>query len=119
LKDLPYDYVSSKIHSEYSDVGKYSFTSTLDKKVIVPCYDFPSFKWLNVINIEYEEVLINKVPFKICLAKIPSCKEESNPEELEKFVYDFVNLTVKELYIDFPWLNEGFPLYIESRDTVY
>lgn len=48
MSDLDRNYASYISSSEYSDVGKHSFSSQMLKGIELPCYDFPSFKWLNV-----------------------------------------------------------------------
>jgi hypothetical protein len=44
--------------------------------VVSPNIDYPSFKWLGVQHIDFDEKVINQVPFKIVLVRVPSCKEE-------------------------------------------
>jgi hypothetical protein len=57
--------------------------------VVTPNIDYPSFKWMGVQHIDFDEKVINRVPFKIVLVRVPSCKEEQSNDELEKLVYDF------------------------------
>lgn len=70
-------------------MGKYSFLPEINPKAIMPCIDFPSFKWLNITEIQYDSVVMNKVSFKRVLVKAPQLKEEESTEELEKFVHRF------------------------------
>jgi hypothetical protein len=45
------------------EVGKYSFKAEINPKATLPCYDFPSFKWLDVTEIEFDVKFFNKVAF--------------------------------------------------------
>ena len=95
-------------------MGKHSFSSKLHPNVTVPCCDFPSFKWLGVNSIEYDTKVVNGVPMKRLLVKIPSYIEESSPEAFEKYIYNFCSQAQKELYVNFPYLNEAFPIVFED-----
>lgn len=104
FQDLPYNLVSSTIHSEYEDVGKHSFVPKLLRNVIIPEPNFPSFLWAQVMSITYDEKIINHVPFKRVLLKIPQVLEDTKDSEyLETVVSNYVNDLNKELYIGFPF----------------
>lgn len=107
------------LHDEYKDVGRHSFSSKIHQGAQVPHYDFPSFKWLGVNSFEYDTKVVNGVPMKRILVKIPSCLEEQTDEELEKFIYKFISSTQKELYINFPFLHESFPTIFENAESIY
>ena len=78
-------------HDEYKDVGKHSFVAKLDPRVVLPNTDYPSFKWLNVNSFEYDTKVINGVPMKRILVKVPSCTEDNSPEEFERYIYKFIS----------------------------
>lgn len=64
------------IHDEYKDVGKHAFSSKIHPGAQVPNCDFPSFKWIGVNSIDIDVKVVNRVPMKRILVKIPSCMEE-------------------------------------------
>lgn len=104
---------------DYQDVGKHSFLPKLLPGVQLPCIDFPSLKWLGVASVSYDTKVINKVPFKRVLVNIPSCMEERSTEDLERFVYKFVEQANKELYMGYPYQIEGFPTIFEDERFAY
>jgi hypothetical protein len=81
--------------------------------------DFPSLKWLGVQSLSSDEKVINKVPFKRMLVKVPSCIEERSNPDLEAFVYKFIHQANKELFIGFPYQIEGFPTIFEDDRFAY
>jgi hypothetical protein len=91
----------------------------INPKAILPCIDFPSLKWLNITTIEYDKVVINKVPFKRVLVKAPQLEEEASTEALEMFCNRFIKTSTREVYVDFPYQNEAFPVAFEDKDFVY
>jgi hypothetical protein len=56
-----------------------------------------------VIAVDYDEKVINEVPFKRVLVKIPSCPEDRSPEDLENYVNKLIKQSNKELYVGFPF----------------
>lgn len=56
---------------DYAEVGKFSFESKILNGVQTPCPGFPSFKYLNVTEIEYDSVVVNKRNFDVVMVKIP------------------------------------------------
>ena len=62
----------------------------MHKDVVLPCVDFPSFKWLDAKEIDYDYKVVNKVEFKRVLVKLPSLQEENSTEELEAYVKSFI-----------------------------
>ena len=104
---------------DYQDVGKHSFLPKLLPGLKEPTVDFPSFKWLSINSIEYDEVEINKVGFKRVLLKVPSCMEERSNEDLEAFVNKFIKQKNKELYIGSPYQLEAFPTSFENESFIY
>lgn len=81
-----HNFVHITLNDEYKDVGKYSFKPIKHPKTIEPCLSFPSFSYLGVIAVDYDEKVINEVAFKRVLLKIPSCIEDRTPEDLEVFI---------------------------------
>jgi len=65
--------------------------------------DYPSFKWLNAQEIEYDVKVINHVLFKCVVVRVPSCPEEESSEEMERFVSRFVKQNVAEVYVEYPY----------------
>ena len=65
--------------------------------------DYPSFKWLNAQEIEYDVKVINKVLFKCVVVRVPNCPEDESIEELEKFVNRFAKQNVAEVYVEYPY----------------
>jgi 5'-3' exonuclease len=76
MKTLEYSYIREESHTDYENVGQMSFQSQLMQGVVVPNIDYPSFKWLGVQHIDFDEKVINHVTFKIVLVIVPSCSEE-------------------------------------------
>ena len=70
------DKTIKQICTDYGKCGTSCFSSKLLAGVREPMPDFPSLHWLQVNEIVFKEVFINKVAFKIGLAKIPKCKED-------------------------------------------
>ena len=64
MSDLKENFTRFKVNDEYKSVGAHSFVSKILPNVISPCFEFPSFKWLNVVKFEYDEIWVNKVKFK-------------------------------------------------------
>lgn len=50
---------------------------------------------------------------------MPQCIEESQPEELEKYVNKLVNMPCKDVYVGFPFQQEAFAMYFEDKFTIY
>lgn len=119
INSLPNNLASVELLFDYQDVGKHSFLPKLLPGLIQPCVDFPSFKWINVVNITYDIKNINKVDFKRVLVKIPQCMEDRSNEDLEKYVNKFVKLANKELYIGLPYQLEAFPTIFEDERFAY
>ena len=86
---------------------------------VLPCLDLPSFRWLNITQIHYDYVVINKVSFKRVLVKAPQLPEEESTEALERFCNRYIQSSVREIYVDFPFQNEAFPVAFEDKDFVY
>jgi hypothetical protein len=51
--------------------------------------DFPSLHWLQVNEIVFKEIFVNKVPFKMALCRIPKCKEDLNGTNFENTIFEF------------------------------
>ena len=71
MKDYPNDRTRVVIQRDYEQVGQFCFPSKQLKGVVSPQPDFPSMHWLNVAELDFAEVYINKVCFKQALAKVP------------------------------------------------
>mmetsp|Transcript_30309 Transcript_30309/g.29622 ORF Transcript_30309/g.29622 Transcript_30309/m.29622 type:complete len:146 (+) Transcript_30309:289-726(+) len=103
LISLEQNLVTSVIQQDYQKVGSFSFSPDIHPKAEIPCYDFPSFHWLNVKEIAFDSKWINKVQFKTLLVKVPPCEEDSSTEALEKFIHKFIKKEIKEVYTKFPF----------------
>jgi len=90
FKSLKHNCVHLSHMDEYKDVGKFSFQPFKHPKTVEPCLSFPSFMHLSVIAVDYDEKVVNEVPFKRVLLKIPSCTEETSSEALEAFINKLV-----------------------------
>lgn len=106
-------------HNDYEKCGTFGFQHKLLNGVNLPCTDFPSLHWLGVVELDYTEKFVQKVAFKQCLAKIPHCKEDLSGAEFEDWIYKFAEQKNKELYVNFPYQIEGFPLYFEDPYSIY
>lgn len=84
-KALKSNFVVEEQIDDYEQVGNFSFDPVIHPKAVLPQVDYPSFKWLDVKEIEYDFKYVNKVNFKRVLVKVPSRPEEKNPDDLEKF----------------------------------
>jgi len=82
-------------------------------------HDYPSFKWLGITELHYQEKFINKVAFKQCLAQIPRCREDTSGAAFEDWIYKFSESKRSELYISFPYQIEAFPHTFEDPFSVY
>ena len=45
--------------------------------------------------------------------------EETQPEDLEKYLMKLTKQTKKDVFIDFPYQNEAFPMSFEDQFSVY
>ena len=108
-----------ELHYEYQDVGKHSFLPKLSPGIQQPCVDFPSFKWINAVDITYDEKVVNRQSFKRVLIKIPSCIEDRSDEDLESYVNKFVKQVNKEMYLGLPYQIEAFPSMFENSRFSY
>jgi len=57
--------------SEYEKVGSMNFESRLLKGVVHPSPGYPSFKYLNIIEMEQDYKVVQKVPFLRHMVKVP------------------------------------------------
>jgi len=64
MNDIKHDCSKMMMHDDYTKVGQFGFASAQLPGVVYPQNDFPSLKWLNVIDIKYSEKFINKVRFE-------------------------------------------------------
>ena len=48
------------------------------------------------------------------MAVIPQCIEETQPEELEKYLMKLTKQQKKDVFIDFPYQLEAFPMSFED-----
>ena len=74
------------LNSEYESVGTEAFKPEILKGVELPSPGYPTFKTLNVIDLEIDRVTVQKVSFEKFLVVVPQCLEETQPEELEKYL---------------------------------
>lgn len=111
FENLEYNYVRMEMIDDYEKVGKFAFKPELLKGLRQPCIDFPSFTYLGVQEIGYDEKILHEVSFQRVLLKIPQAREDTATEYLEKRVNDFLKLPSKEVYVDFPFQYEAFPCY--------
>ena len=86
LDALPKDLSVATYNNEYASVGQFSFVCEILEGVVTPCPGFHSFKYLNVIGIEKDSVFVQKKSFERMLIKVPQAIQESQPQQLEKFV---------------------------------
>jgi hypothetical protein len=103
LGDLNYNHSSVKMVDDYASVGEMAFESKLLPNVVQPCVGYPSFKQLNIIDFEFENVNVRKVNFRKMLVKIPQCVEETQPEILEKYLWNLSKQNQKEVFVDLPF----------------
>jgi len=102
MDDLPNDCSRIEFHDDYTKCGQFGFSNKLLDGVQLPMQDYPSFKWLGVTELHQTDKYINKVAFKQCLAKVPSCKEDTSGAAFEDWIYKFSESKRSELYIAFP-----------------
>ena len=57
--------------------------------------------------------------FQKCMVVIPQCIEETQPEDLEKYLLKLSKAQKKDVFIDFPFQREAFPMQFEDRFSVY
>ena len=107
------------LNSEYESVGTDSFYPTILNGVQLPCPGYPSFKTLNIIDLEIDRVNVQKVPFEKFLVTMPQCIEETQPEELEKYLLKLTKQNKKDVFIDFPYQREAFPTCYEDMFNIY
>lgn len=103
LKGLTEDFTKLTINAEYEKVGETSFVPKILRNVRTPCPGYPTFKTLGVIELKYEGVYVRKQMFQKCLVVIPQCFEETQPEELEKYLLKLTKQTRKDVFVGFPF----------------
>ena len=86
FSDLPLDRSVTVLNDEYEKVGQDSFRPQLLPNIQQPCPGYPSFKTLNVNELFVDHVRVQRVQFEKFLVMIPQCLEETQPEELEKYL---------------------------------
>lgn len=84
-----------------------------------PSPGYPTFKTLGVIELKYEGVYVKKQMFQKCLVVIPQCFEETQPEELEKYLLKLTKHARKDVFVGFPFQHEAFPMCFEDPLSVY
>ena len=107
------------MNTEYENVGTDSFKAVILPGVELPCPGYPTFKTLNVIDLEVDRINVQKVPFEKFLVIIPQCFEETQPEELEKYLIKLTKQNKKDVYINFPYQHEAFPVCFEDMFNIY
>lgn len=100
-------------------MGKHSFEPKILDGVVIPSLGYPSFSYLNVTEIDFDEKYIGKTCFNIVLVRIPPCEADYTPEVLEKTLKQFVKSGSKSIYIGFPWQLEALPLTFEDDAYSY
>ena len=116
---LDNDRSKTVVQRDYENVGSFCFPSKMLPGVVKPQPGFPSLLWLNVDSLDFAEVYVQKVCFHKALVKVPQYKEDTNGADFEDWIYKFANSRLKELYVNFPWQIEAFPLYFEDPYSVY
>ena len=53
------------------------------------------------------------------MVTIPQAIEETQPEELEKWLDKLVRQMNKEVFVGYPFVHEAFPMYFEDKFTIY
>jgi hypothetical protein len=117
--DTIYDLTTTKLVSEYAEVGKLSFEPELLKGVVHPSPGYPSFKYLGIQELEPDHKVVQKVSFIQQLVVMPQCIEETQPQELQNFLNKLVSASNKELYCGFPFQQECFAMYFEDKFNIF
>ena len=81
----------------------------------MPSPGYPTFKSLGVIELHYDSVYVHKQAFQKCMVVIPQCIEETQPEELERWLIKLTKQNKKDVFIDFPYQREAFPMSFEDE----
>jgi hypothetical protein len=113
------DMTSVQLVSEYERVGQISFESKLLKGVQHPCPGYPSFKYLGIQELMADHKVVQKVNFVQWLVVMNQCLEETQPQELEKYLNHMVKTGNTEVYVNFPWQQEAFPMYFEDKFHIF
>lgn len=104
---------------DYICCGTASFSAKLLPGARCPQPDLPSLHWLQVQDLEFREVYVQKVAFKQALAKIPKCKEDFSAADFEAYIGALCQSQSPELYVEFPWQVEASPLCFEDPHHIY
>ena len=110
LKSLEQDFSKLKVETEYENVGQTAFSPKILPRVKLPSPGYPSFKTLGVIELKYDSVYVQKQMFQKCMVVIPQCIEETQPEDLEKYLLKLSKAHKKDVFIDFPFQREAYPM---------
>lgn len=84
-----------------------------------PSPGYPSFKYLQVQTLEPNHKNVYGTSFVQQMVTIPQAIEETQPEELERWLNKLAASANKEVYVGFPFPHEAFPMYFEDKFTIY
>ena len=108
-----------QIVREYESVGNISFKPVLMPGIEHPSPGYPSFKYLQVQTLEPNHKNVYGTSFVQQMVTIPQAIEETQPEELERWLNKLAASANKEVYVGFPFPHEAFPMYFEDKFTIY
>ena len=119
MRGLKADQTLLTLNTDYENVGTEAFSPKILPGVKLPSPGYPTFKTLGVIELKYESVYVQKQEFKKAMVVIPQAIEETQPEELEKYLMKLTKSAKKDVFINFPHQNEAFPMCFEDQFSVY
>lgn len=114
MRGLKADLTKLELDTNYENVGTEAFSPKILPGVKLPSPGYPTFKTLGVIELKYDSVYVQKQEFKKAMVVIPQAIEETQPEELEKYLMRLTKANKKDVFIDFPHQNEAFPMCFED-----
>jgi hypothetical protein len=116
---ISHDCSEREMHHDYENVGQFSFQSALLPGVKHPTPDFPSMKWLSIIDLAPIEKYINKVKFSQLLAVVPQCSEDLNGGDFEDWIYNYAENRGMDMFVKFPQQVECMPMSFEDPFSRY
>jgi len=119
MHDLPFDYVIKEVELDYTTVGQNGFLGQPHPKLKTPAVDSPSLQWLAVSELVYQEKYVNRVPFQVCLARVPGCSQDLSGDKFEDWIYTFAQGKHSQVFSGFPNRIESFPLVFEDPFSQY
>ena len=100
-------------------IGRQAFESRLLPGVVTPSPGYPSFAAWGVTDLLADSTYFRGQQYRTFLAAVPQCAEETQPEELERFLLQLVRQERRDVYVGFPYQLEAVPVRFDDPLSSY